>query len=144
MVPLLAIIGFIVSVILIYKLVKRRNTHFKRKIFLFEDIVTAVKTIAAKKGVDVRSDCHSVRELSGKQELRKQKKARYFGLSCPQSYSLRNGYVNYFLMKGFYKHEKREDGFWEDLSKTLDKIWTSRFLCREEQRLHLTEASFSI
>jgi hypothetical protein len=25
-------------------------------------------------------------------------------------------------MKDFYKHERREDGFWEDLSRTLDKI----------------------
>jgi hypothetical protein len=24
-------------------------------------------------------------------------------------------------MKDFYKHERREDGFWEDLSRTLDK-----------------------
>ncbi|MDH5664654.1 MAG: hypothetical protein OEY90_09325, partial [Candidatus Bathyarchaeota archaeon] len=31
---LLAIIGFIVSIILTYKLVNRRNTHFKRQMFL--------------------------------------------------------------------------------------------------------------
>ena len=30
-------------------------------------------------------------------------------------------YVLYFLTKDFYKHERREDGFWEDTSKTLDK-----------------------
>ncbi len=30
-------------------------------------------------------------------------------------------YVWYFLTKDFYKHERREDGFWEDMSRILDK-----------------------
>jgi hypothetical protein len=47
------IVSFVVNIVFIYRLAKRRNTHFKRQIFLFEDIVAAVKAIATRKGVDV-------------------------------------------------------------------------------------------
>ncbi|MDH5624043.1 MAG: hypothetical protein OEY39_06200, partial [Candidatus Bathyarchaeota archaeon] len=57
---LLTIIAFIVFIILTYKLVRRRNTHFKRQMFLSEDIVTAVKTMAEKKGVEVEAILSSV------------------------------------------------------------------------------------
>ncbi|TET65947.1 hypothetical protein E3J49_00335, partial [Candidatus Bathyarchaeota archaeon] len=66
LVPLLALISFVVSIILTYKLVKRRNTHFKRQVFLFEDLISAVKSLATKKKVDVEvglSSCErTVRE----------------------------------------------------------------------------------
>jgi len=118
---LLAIIGFIVSIILIYKLVKRRNTHFKRQLFLSEDVVTAVKTIAAKKNVDVEvvlSSCErTVREAKSEET---EKSAVLWAILSAIIF-LADWYVRYFLMKDFYKHERREDGFWEDLSRTLDK-----------------------
>ena len=31
-------------------------------------------------------------------------------------------YVNYFLMNDFYRHEQREDGFWEDLGRAMNKL----------------------
>src|SRR5437764_7523884 len=46
---------FILSIFfsfLLYRLVKRRNTHFIRQLFLFEDLETNAKEIAAKKGID--------------------------------------------------------------------------------------------
>ncbi len=121
LIPLLAIIGFIVSIILRYKLVKRRNTHFKRQIFLFEDTVAAVKAMAAKKGVNVEvglASCErTVREA--KAEETEKSAALWAILSAFVFPAL--WYVWYFLMKDFYKHERREDGFWEDMSRTLDK-----------------------
>jgi len=121
MVPLLLIIGFIVSIILIYKLVKRRNTHFKRQNFLFEDILTAVKAIAAKKGVDVEvglSSCErTVREAKAEET---EKSAALWAILSAFIF-LADWYVRYFLMRDFYQHERREDGFWEDISKVLEK-----------------------
>jgi len=121
---LLAIIGLIVSIILTYKLVKRRNTHFKRQMFLSEDVITAVKTIAAKKGVDVEvglSSCErTVRETKAEET---EKSAVLWAIlsAVPYVGSLAIWYVYYFLMKDFYKHERREDGFVEDISRVLDK-----------------------
>jgi hypothetical protein len=118
---LFIIISFIVSVLIIYMLVKRRNTHFKRQIFLFEDIVAAVKIIAAKKGVDVEvmsaSSERTVREAKAEETA---KDAVLWAILSAFIF-LAVWYVWYFLMRDFYKHERREDGFWEDISKVLDK-----------------------
>ncbi|TET20478.1 DUF4234 domain-containing protein [Candidatus Bathyarchaeota archaeon] len=121
---LLAIIGLIVSIILTYKLVKRQNTHFKRQMFLSEDVITAVKTIAAKKDVDVEvglSSCErTVRETKAEET---EKSAVLWAIlsAVPYVGSLAIWYVYYFLMKDFYKHERREDGFVEDINRVLDK-----------------------
>ncbi|MFQ6080999.1 MAG: DUF4234 domain-containing protein [Candidatus Bathyarchaeia archaeon] len=120
--PLLGIIGFIVSLILIYKLVKRRNTHFKRQHFLFEDVIGAVRTIAEKKGVDVEvwlSSCdRTVREARAEET----EKGAVLWAILSAIIILAHWYVNYFLMKDFYKHERREEGFWEDVRTVLNKM----------------------
>ncbi|MCZ2855671.1 MAG: DUF4234 domain-containing protein [Candidatus Bathyarchaeota archaeon] len=118
---LLAIIGFIVSIILRYKLVNRRNTHFKRQIFLFDDIVAAVKAIAAKKGVDVEVGLASCERTVREAKAEETEKSAVLWAILSAFIFLAEWYINYFLMKDFYKHERREDGFWEDLGKTLDK-----------------------
>ena len=118
---LLVIIAFIVSIILRYKLVKRRNTHFKRQIFLFEDIVAEVKAITAKKGVDVEIGLASCERTVREARAEETEKSAVLWAILSAFIFLAEWYINYFLMKDFYKHERREDGFWEDLSKTLDK-----------------------
>lgn len=121
LVPLLALISFVVSIILTYKLVKRRNTHFKRQSFLFEDLINAVKSLATKKKVDVEvglSSCErTVRETKAEET---EKSAALWAILSAVVF-LATWYVYYFLMKDFYKHERREDGFWEDIGKVLDK-----------------------
>jgi ABC-type transport system involved in multi-copper enzyme maturation permease subunit len=115
------IVSFIVNIILIYRLVRRRNAHFKRQIFLFEDVVTAVKAIATRKGVDVEvglaSGDRTVREVKAEET---EKNAMLWAILSVIT-GIAAYYVWYFLMKDFYKHERREDGFWEDMSKTLDR-----------------------
>jgi hypothetical protein len=118
---LFVIITFIVNIILTYKLVRRRNTHFKRQIFLFEDVVAAVKAIAAKRGVDVEvglaSGERTVRETKAEET---EKSAVLWAILSVFLFPA-IWYVWYFLMRDFYKHERREDGFWEDISRMLDK-----------------------
>ena len=121
---LLTIIGFIVSLILRYKLVKRHNTHFKRQMFLAEDVVTAVKTIAAKKGVNAEVILSSIERTAREAKAEETEKSAVLWAiltAVPYIGFLAEWYINYFLMKDFYKHERREDGFWEDLSRALDK-----------------------
>lgn len=118
---LFAIITFVLNLVIIYKLVRRRNTHFKRQIFLFEDIVTAIKAIATKKGVDLEvglaSGERTVREVKAEET---EKGAMLWAILSAFIF-LAIWYVWYFLTKDFYKHERREDGFWEDISRMLDK-----------------------
>jgi len=132
---LVAIIGFVTSIVLTYKLVKRCSTHFKRQNFLFEDIVAAVKAIATKKGVDVEvglaSSERSVREAKAEET---EKNAMLWAILSAFVY-LVIWYVWYFLMKDFYKHERREDGFWEDISRILDKCGTKFSVPRRMETL---------
>lgn len=118
---LIAIITFVVNLIIIYKLVKRRDTHFKRQKFLFEDVVAAIKAIATKRNVDVEvglaSGERTVREV--KAEETERGAVLWAILSAFVFPAI--WYVWYFLMKDFYKHERREDGFWEDMTRILDK-----------------------
>lgn len=119
---LLTIIGAIVNIILTYRLVKRRNTHFKRQTFLFEDIVAAVKTIAAKKGVDVETSLLSCERTGREAKAEETEKGAVLWAILSAIIFIAQWYVYYFLMKDLYKHERREDGFWEDLTRTLDKL----------------------
>jgi len=118
---LFAIIGFIASIILIYKLVRRRNTHFKRQNFLFEDIVAAVKMIGAKKGVDVEVGLASTERTVREAKAEETEKSAALWAILSAFVFLADWYVRYFLMKDFYKHERREDGFLEDISRIMDK-----------------------
>src|SRR5215831_20496418 len=43
----------IVYAIMIYKLAKRRNTHFQRQLLLYEDLLAMARDVSTKKGVDV-------------------------------------------------------------------------------------------
>jgi len=119
---LLGVIGFIVSLILRYKLVKRRNTHFNRQQFLFEDVTSAVRTIAEKKGVDVEVGLSSCNRTVREARAEETEKGAVLWAILSAIIFLAEWYVSYFLMKDFYKHERREDGFWEDLKSVLNKI----------------------
>ncbi len=119
---LLGVIGFIVSLILRYKLVKRRNMHFNRQQFLFEDITSAVRTIAEKKGVDVEAGLSSCNRTVREARAEETEKGAVLWAILSAIIFLAEWYVSYFLMKDFYKHERREDGFWEDLKNLLNKI----------------------
>jgi uncharacterized membrane protein len=118
---LFMIVGLIVNILLIYELVRRRNMHFRRQIFLFEDILTAVKAVTMKRGVDAEitlASCdRTVREVRADET---EKGAVLWAILSAFVFPLA-WYVYYFLMKDFYKHERREDGFWEDISRILDK-----------------------
>ncbi|MCP8312736.1 MAG: DUF4234 domain-containing protein [Candidatus Methylarchaceae archaeon HK02M1] len=119
--PILLIIGFIVSIILIYMLVKRRNTHFKRQIFLFDDILKAVRAIAAKRGVNAEIELASCERTVREAKAEETEKSAVLWAILSAFIFLADWYVRYFLMRDFYKHERREEGFWEDVGKAMDK-----------------------
>jgi hypothetical protein len=117
------ILSSILYIILIYKLVKRRNAHFKRQLLLFDDIAAALKAIAAKKGTNVEVDLaylnRTLKETRA-DETESEKSAMLWAILSTAS-PLGALYVWYFLMKDFYKHERREDGVWADMGRIMEK-----------------------
>jgi len=120
---LAVIASFILFIILTYRLVKRRNHHFRRQTLLFEDITAAIKKTTMKKGVDAEFDLGSLdrtlREIKA-EETESEKSAMLWAILIPLN-GLALLYVWYFLMKDFSKHERREDAFWTEISKILNK-----------------------
>lgn len=117
------LVSFILFVILMYQLVKRRNHHFRRQILLFEDIAATIRKATVKKGVDAEFDLGSLdrtlREIKA-EETESEKSAMLWAILAPlNGFALL--YVWYFLMKDFIKHEKREDAFWAETSRILGK-----------------------
>ena len=119
---LTAIATFILYIILIYRLVKRRNHHFRRQILLFEDITATIRKTTTKKGIDAEFDLapldRTLREIKA-EETESEKSAMLWAILSPTG--LTQLYVWYFLMKDFSKHERREDTFWTEISKILNK-----------------------
>jgi len=119
---LIAIASIIINVMLMYRLVKRRNTHFKRQTFLFEDVIASIKTASVKKGVDVEVSSASMDRTLREAKIEETEKSAVLWALLSIFVPFVSWYVYYFLMKDFYRHERREDGFWEDMSKTLDRL----------------------
>jgi hypothetical protein len=119
---LIAIASIIINVMLMYRLIKRRNTHFKRQTFLFEDVLASIKTASAKKTADVEVSSASMDRTLREAKIEETEKSAVLWALLSVFVPFVSWYVYYFLMKDFYRHERGEDGFWEDMSKTLDKL----------------------
>ena len=122
--PILAIVS-IVSIVLIYKLVDRRNTHFKRQMFLMEDTIKLIRKIAEQKKTDVETELSLCERTLREAKTEETEKNAVLWAILSAIIFIATWYVYYFLMKDFYKHERREDGFWEDASKVLGKLGIS-------------------
>jgi len=132
---LIFMISFVVDIVVVYKLVKRRNTHFRRQIFLFEDVLAALRTIAAKKGVDVELELMSCERNLREVRAEETEKEAFLWAILAAFIFIADWYVRYFLMKDFYKHERREDGFWNDISRILSKCGIDFSVPRREEVL---------
>ena len=109
----------ILVIILIFKLVSRRNNHFNRQILLQEDLVSMARELAAKKEVDVSILLNNMER--GVREARLEEIEKNATL-----YAVVGGlvwiYAAYFLMKDFFKHERREDLFINDMLRTFNAL----------------------
>ena len=121
---------------MLYKLIKRRNTHLARQLFLYEDLTAMTKEMAAKKGLDVSLSLNNLeRTVREARSLETEKNAVLwviltlaattaalgggFSSGGPLLPTLATLYVYYFLMRDFFNHERREDIFLEELNRTL-------------------------
>jgi hypothetical protein len=121
-VGLTGLVNFVVSTVFMYLFVNRRGTHFRRQKFLFEDIISAVTSLAQSKNVEVESGLLSLERSVREANAEETEKSAILWALLSAFVPFVQLYVYYFLMKDFYMHERREDGFWEDLSRTLTKL----------------------
>ncbi len=140
------IVSFVLSIffaVMLYRLVGRRNTHFTRQLFIYEDLERAAKELAVKKGIDVSISLDNLQRL--KREAQSDETSRdaalwsvilvfaagfmipslssfsgYAGLSLIAVFS--QYYVYYFLMKDWFRHERREDIFVYELARLFAAV----------------------
>jgi Domain of unknown function (DUF4234) len=134
-----SIVAFVLNIVtayMIYRLVKRRNTHFARQNFLYEDLTSAAEELATKKGVraDASIGLSNLDRISREARVYEPEKSAALwviltlaGTSLPSATFLaaQTGagllpllavlYVYYFLTKDFFRHERREDQFIREL-----------------------------
>src|SRR5437879_9582751 len=112
----------ILVAVMVFKMVSRRNTHFNRQILLQEDIISVARELSARKGVDVsillNNMDRSVREVRLEEV---ENNATLWAMLVFVS-GLGLLYAGYFLMKDFFRHERREDMFINDMLRTFNAI----------------------
>jgi uncharacterized membrane protein len=114
-------IFLILVVIMIFMLVRRRNNHFNRQILLYEDLVGTAKELASKKNAEVSVLINNMdRNLREARLEELEKNATLWALMSISVFGL--WYASYFLMKDFYRHERREDMFVQDLLRTFYQL----------------------
>jgi hypothetical protein len=121
-ITLTSLINFAVAIIITYLLVNRRSTHFKRQKFLSEDIIAAINSLAKTKDIEVEAILSPVERTVREANAEETEKSAILWAILSAFVPFVQWYVNYFLMNDFYRHEQREDGFWEDLGRAMNKL----------------------
>jgi uncharacterized membrane protein len=112
-------IVLVLVAVLVFKLVSRRNTHVNRQILLYEDIVSMARELAAKKGIDVSILLNNMDRSVKETRLEEmEKNATLYAIIGPFGWF----YAGYFLMKDFFKHERKEDLFVNDMLRTFNAL----------------------
>lgn len=111
-----------VSLILTFLLVNRRFKHFKRQKILSEDIIEAIDSLAKTKQTEIEVNLLSLERITIESNAEKIDKNAILWAILSAFIPFIQLYVYYFLMKDYYRHEIREDNFWMDTSRELNKI----------------------
>lgn len=112
----------ILVAVMIFKLVSRRNTHFNRQILLQEDFISMAREMAAKKGADVSILLNNMDRGVREARLEEVEKNATLWAFLVFLSGLGMLYAGYFLMKDFFRHERREDVFINDMLRTFNAL----------------------
>jgi len=119
---LTGVVNFTVGIVLTYKLVNRRHTHFKKQKFLSEDLIASIKSMGKMKDIDVETSLASIERTFSEANTEETEKSGILWAILTAFIPFVQLYVYYFLMNDFYRHEQNEDGLWEDFSEALNKL----------------------
>lgn len=115
---------------LLYRLVKRRNMHFQRQLFLYDDLIALAKDMGTKKGIDIALPLNNLDRTSREAKFEETEKSAALWAILSFIFGIISFYVFYFLNKDFYRHERRQDIFTDDLAKLLAMVGISLNLPR--------------
>lgn len=113
---------FLVNIIITYLLVKRRNSHFARQNLLFDDLILSLKFLVENKNILEDINFQSVNKIINETRVKENRKDPILWAVLSAFLPIVSWYVNYFLMKDFYNHERREEIFWDNLSSKLNSF----------------------
>ena len=133
---LVGLINVAVSIVFMYILVNRRYTHFKRQKFLYEDIIAAIGSLPKSDEADVDVSLSSLERTVREASAEEIDKSAILWSILSAFIPFVQLYVYYFLMNDFYRHEKREDGFWTDTSKALNTLGVNFSVPRITEAMH--------
>jgi hypothetical protein len=113
---------------LLYQLINRRNQHFRRQRLLARDLIALLRETGKDRNTDVGPFVTAMETVTRSMELDEGEKspALWVVLSIiPVVNIIASLYIFYFLTRDYYRHERREDHFLEDLTKALDRLGIS-------------------
>lgn len=110
------VISIPLGIYVLYKLISRRNNHFKRVHKLYKNIIALLDSLGMK-GPEIADIRWWV------QEMEYEESPRYTGLWIILTLvtGLATFYVYHFLNKDFYNHERREERIFKDLQSIFEK-----------------------
>ena len=123
------IAGIIIAIILFvlpwYRLIKRRNAHFRRDRMLREGLINYVRGVAAERGIEANmtielatmTSIHS--EANGEED---EKSAVLWIVLSVITFGLLSLYVWYFLTKDPHKHDVRQLAFTQQVQSAFSKL----------------------
>jgi uncharacterized protein DUF4234 len=128
-----AILGFVAGIIIAiilfvlpwYRLIKRRNGHFRRDRMLREGLINYIRGQAAEKGIEAKmtielatmTSIHS--EANGEED---EKSAVLWIILSIITFGLLSLYVWYFLTKDPHKHDVRQLAFMQQVQSAFSKL----------------------
>jgi hypothetical protein len=93
--------------------------HFQRQMFLYDDLIAFAKDLAAKKGIDISLPLNNLDRTAREAKFEETEKSAALWAILSFIIGILSFYVFYFLNKDFYRHERRQDVFVDDLAKLM-------------------------
>ncbi|MEM2912396.1 MAG: DUF4234 domain-containing protein [Candidatus Bathyarchaeia archaeon] len=135
----------IFMVIILYRLIQRRNKHFSRQQLFMDDIIAALKSIASKKKEATVEKIDALERSLREARMEETEKSAALWVILSLITGIAGLYVLYFLTKDFYKHERREDYAIADIYAILNALGISATAPRRiEISSPIPERSFAL
>lgn len=133
---LFALISVIVFAVFIYRLVKRRDEHFRRQRRLFNGVLDILDRVSKEKNIDISDDmtvCNIIMRDINSYETGRGAGMWAFLSIIPLINVFAILYIYYFLMNDFYSHERREDELITRINNIFEKLELVKLFPRENR-----------
>lgn len=115
-------LGFIISVYVLYKLIDRRNKHFKRQFFFNHALLNLLKKLNERCCGRVSERIRRLERLLREAEFNESERSAALWVILAFLTGILTFYVYHFLTKDFKKHEEREELLVEEVKHCLSEL----------------------